>query len=84
MTIVEMLGQSTVLTILGMAIVFGFLWLMIICIKVTGKLIHKMGWDKDIEQPNNSSGTVKPGIIAAISAAVAKYRKNGVADNRSE
>ena len=81
MTILEMLEQSAVLTVLGMAVVFAFLWIMIICINLTGKLVHKMGWDKDIEQPKyeppkSSSGTVKPEIITAISAAVTEFRKN--------
>ena len=81
MTIVEMLEQSAVLTVLGMAVVFGFLWIMIICINLIAKLIRKMGWDKDIEQPkygqsNNSGGAVKPGIITAISAAVTEFRKD--------
>ena len=80
MTIVEMLKQSAILTVLGMAVVFVFLWIMIICINVTGKLVHKMGWDKDVEQPKyepqkNVSGTIKPTIITAISAAVTEYRK---------
>jgi oxaloacetate decarboxylase gamma subunit len=48
MTILEMLEQSAVLTFLGMAVVFLFLWLMIICVNLTGRLIHQMGWDKDI------------------------------------
>ena len=71
MTIMEMLQQSAVLTVLGMTVVFVFLWIMIVCMNLTAKLIHKMGWDKDIEQPKyqpppKSSGTVTPEITAAI------------------
>ena len=81
MTILEMFKQSAILTVLGMAVVFLFLWIMIICINLTAKLIRKMGWDKDIEQPEygppeNTSGTIKPGIITVISAAVTEFRKN--------
>ena len=80
MTILEMLQQSTVLTVLGMGVVFAFLWLMVACVTLTAKLIHKMGLDKDIEQqqykpPQESSGTVRPEIIAAITAAVTEYQK---------
>ncbi|MDR0583070.1 MAG: OadG family protein [Treponema sp.] len=50
MTITEMLEQSALLTVLGMAIVFAFLWFMIICVNVTAKLVHKMGRDKDVRQ----------------------------------
>ena len=80
MTILEMLQQSVVLALLGMAVVFIFLWIMIVCINLTAKLIHRMGWDKDIEQPKfqapqKSDRTVTPEITAAISAAVTEYQK---------
>jgi oxaloacetate decarboxylase gamma subunit len=80
MTILEMLEQSTILTVLGMAVVFLFLWLMIICINLTGKLIHKMNWDKDVSPsettpPKHPEGTANSNVIAAISAAVQEYRK---------
>jgi oxaloacetate decarboxylase gamma subunit len=78
MTIVEMLGQSGILTVLGMAVVFLFLWIMIICVNLTGRLIHKMGLDKDVQQPPvqapAQAGT-PPQVTAAISAAVSEYRK---------
>jgi oxaloacetate decarboxylase gamma subunit len=48
MTILEMLKESALLAILGMAIIFFFLWLLIICVNVTGLVIREMGWDKDI------------------------------------
>jgi oxaloacetate decarboxylase gamma subunit len=75
MTIVEMLQQSGILTLLGMAIVFAFLWLMIICVNLAGKLVHKLGWDKDIQPSTETTKTMKPEITAAISAAVTAYRK---------
>jgi oxaloacetate decarboxylase gamma subunit len=82
MTIGEMFGQSVILTALGMAVVFGFLWVMIICVNGLGRLIHKMGWDKDLEAPKkgapkNTGGAVPPEVTAGISAAVAEYRKTG-------
>jgi oxaloacetate decarboxylase gamma subunit len=81
MTIGEMLEQSAILTILGMAVVFVFLWIMIICMNGLGRMVHKMGWDKDIQLPEksvpkNTGGTGSPELTAAISAAVTEYRKN--------
>jgi oxaloacetate decarboxylase gamma subunit len=80
MTIVEMLGQSGVLTVLGMSIVFGFLAIMIICVSLTGKLIHALGADKDVNPAPVSAqgaGTANAGAVtAAISAAVTEYQKN--------
>jgi sodium pump decarboxylase gamma subunit len=83
MTIVEMLQQSAVLTLLGMAVVFAFLWLMIVCVGWVGKLVHKLGLDKDVLPPENktsknTSGTITPAktaaVTAAITAAVNEYR----------
>jgi oxaloacetate decarboxylase gamma subunit len=80
MTIVEMLGQSGVLTLLGMGVVFGFLAIMIVCVSLTGKIIHAVGADKDVIQavaaapgagPANSGATT-----AAIAAAVTEYQKS--------
>jgi Na+-transporting methylmalonyl-CoA/oxaloacetate decarboxylase gamma subunit len=36
MTIFEMLQQSAVLTILGMTVVFVFLWIMVVCVNLSG------------------------------------------------
>ncbi|MDR2553653.1 MAG: OadG family protein [Treponema sp.] len=80
MTIAEMLEQAVLLTVLGMTVVFAFLWFMIICVNLTAKLVHKMGWDKDVRpSPNvqNTSGAATPDIAAAITAAVTEYRKQG-------
>jgi len=81
MTIVEMLGQGGVLTVLGMAVVFGFLLIMIICMVISGKIIHKLGLDKDTLQPepaaagSGRAAAVQPGVVAAITAAVTEYQK---------
>jgi sodium pump decarboxylase gamma subunit len=80
MTIAEMLEQSAILTALGMAVVFVFLWFMIICIHLTAQLVRKMGWDTDVRQPQNTSGAAITGeIAAAITAAVTEYREHGEA-----
>jgi oxaloacetate decarboxylase gamma subunit len=82
MTIVEMLEQSGVLTLLGMGIVFSFLVILIICVTLMGKVVHALGADKDVFQPVKAAavpsggGAVKDtAITAAITAAVTEYRK---------
>jgi oxaloacetate decarboxylase gamma subunit len=80
MTIVEMLGQSGVLTLLGMGIVFLFLATVILCVTLTGKIIHAIGADKDVTQPQpvrTGTGAAKAtAVTAAITAAVTEYQKN--------
>jgi oxaloacetate decarboxylase gamma subunit len=51
MTIAEMLEQSVNLTVLGMGVVFVFLWIVVVLVNVTGKIIRKLGMDKDVQQP---------------------------------
>lgn len=81
MTIMEMLGQSGILTVLGMSIVFGFLVILIICVSFLGKIVHALKWDKDVTESGQggsaSGGTANnSAVTAAISAAVNEYRKN--------
>jgi oxaloacetate decarboxylase gamma subunit len=80
MTIIEMLEQSGVLTLLGMGIVFSFLVILIICVTLVGKFIHAIGADKDLQQPPKAAGGGASAgnagaVTAAISAAVSEYRK---------
>ncbi|MDR2766994.1 MAG: OadG family protein [Treponema sp.] len=80
MTIVDMLGQSATLTLLGMAVVFGFLVILVISISLAGKLIHALGADKDVRggtAPAVSSANSNAGgaVTAAVTAAVNEYRK---------
>jgi oxaloacetate decarboxylase gamma subunit len=81
MTIVEMLGQSGALTLLGMGVVFGFLIILIISVTLVGKIIHALGLDKDagvLPKPaaGPSTAVKASAVTAAISAAVTEYRKN--------
>jgi oxaloacetate decarboxylase gamma subunit len=73
----EMFGQSAVLTVLGMAVVFSFLVIMVIAVTLTGRVIHKLGLDNILpESPALAPAAgVSGGITAAISAAVNEYRK---------
>jgi oxaloacetate decarboxylase gamma subunit len=79
MTIVEMLGQSSVLTLLGMGVVFSFLVILIVCVSLTGKIIHALGGQKNaLPPPGVPSGKNPSGengaLTAAISAAVNEYQ----------
>ena len=80
MSILEMLEQSVILTVLGMTVVFTFLIIMVIIIDLTGKLINKHERDADIMQTQNciahaTEKTIPPEHIAAISAAVTEHQK---------
>jgi oxaloacetate decarboxylase gamma subunit len=79
MTIPDMFAQSAALAVLGMSMVFGFLVIMVICVSLTGKVIHAIGADReDGPAPRAvSAATADSGAITAvISAAVTEHRKN--------
>jgi len=79
MTIFDMLGQSGVLTLLGMGVVFGFLIIMVITITLVGKTIKNFGFDKDLKAavPAAQRPAVNnDAVTAAIGAAVNQYQKN--------
>ena len=75
MTIVDMLGQSGLLTLLGMGVVFGFLIIMIIFVSLSTKVIKALGLDKD--KGTAKGAAAKPAakaqnnnaVVAAIAAA---------------
>jgi oxaloacetate decarboxylase gamma subunit len=79
MTIAEMLGQSGVLTLLGMGVVFSFLLILIVCVSAAGKIIQALGGEKDLNAPAGGAGPASAAgtkaVTAAISAAVNEYRK---------
>jgi oxaloacetate decarboxylase gamma subunit len=88
MTIVEMLEQSGVLTLLGMGIVVLFLAILIVCVTLMGKIIHALGAAKSAQRsavtqsqsarpaalPANSAAKLDA-VTAAITAADYEYRK---------
>ena len=84
MTIINMLQQSGILTLLGMGIVFSFLIIMVIVISQFGEIINKKNSGKNDGVPIGTNlppptDTVnKPEITAVISAAVTEYRKAAV------
>ncbi len=74
MTIPEMLSQSGILTILGMGVVFSFLIILIVFMKLVAFMVKAFGWDKEEAVENPAAPTVGSGqdqaVIAAIAAAV--------------
>jgi len=82
MTIMEMLGQSGVLTVLGMGVVFSFLIIMIFAITAAGKIINALKLNKELmtqtmaAAPSASVSGNSASVTAAISAAVNEYRKS--------
>jgi oxaloacetate decarboxylase gamma subunit len=79
MTIPEMFVQSGALAALGMTMVFGFLITMVICVTLTGKVIHAIGADKEDKPAQQAAPAVitdSGAITAVISAAVTGHRKN--------
>ena len=81
MTIVEMLEQSAVLTLLGMGVVFGFLVIMIISITLAGKFIHALGLDKDVMAPLSfaaaNAADRNEEVTSIITAVINTHRNKG-------
>lgn len=75
MTITGMLGQSGLLTLLGMCVVFSFIIILIICMKLLQVIVHALKLDK-VEQKdttasaNTTSVTDEKAVVAAIAAAI--------------
>ena len=79
MTIVQMLEQSGVLTVLGMGVVFGFLVIMVICVSIMGKIFKAFGVIKGVDTDSSVEVSI-PGnsasVTAAITAAVTEYQRD--------
>ena len=65
MTIAEMLGQSGLLTLLGLGVVFAFIIILIFCMKLLQVLVHTLKLDK-----GDSKATVKKAPAAPVATAV--------------
>ncbi len=76
MTIAQMISQSSMLTLLGMGVVFSFLIIMIISMYALHAVLHAVGADK--ESPDTSNVAASPSapaadtqaVVAAIAAAI--------------
>lgn len=69
MTIFEMLGQSGLLTVLGMLVVFSFIIVLIICMHVMHFLIDKFVKEKTVEVPKVQRAPARAASVSAPSAA---------------
>ena len=84
MTISEMLGQSGLLTLLGLGVVFAFIIILIFCMKLLQVLVHALKLDK-----GDSKATVKkapaaaPAATAVSAAAPAEHAQAIVAASAS-
>ena len=77
MTISEMLGQSGILTLLGICVVFGFLIIMIFAMTLLHAVIHALKWDAPPPadtQAAAASPQVDEGAAVAAIAAVLKEK----------
>ena len=76
MTIPEMLGQSATLTLLGLCVVFAFLIVLILFMKLTHFIVRTFGWDKEKKEDTPVAAAAPAGggqdqaVVAAIAAAV--------------
>lgn len=78
MTIPEMLSQSTMLTFLGMGVVFSFLIILIAFMKLVEILVRVSGLGKQDESSSSSSANVggaDASVIAAIASAINEKKK---------
>ncbi len=90
MTISEMLGQSGLLTLLGMCVVFAFLLILIACMKLLHVVVHTFKLDKDIGKKDEKTvekkqnvvpmpavpAVDKNAIVAAIAVAIREKQSN--------
>lgn len=75
MTITEMLGQSAILTVLGIAVVFGFLIVLVCALHLLHAVVHALKLDKE-EPPKKTSASAPSASVAssgdgAVIAAIA-------------
>ncbi|MCQ2588417.1 MAG: OadG family protein [Treponema sp.] len=74
MTITEMLGQSGLLTLLGMCVVFGFIIILIICMKLLHGFVHLCKLDREAPAAAPVTSTAPKtddgAVVAAIAAAI--------------
>ena len=81
MTVPEMLGQSGILTLLGMGVVFAFLIALIVCMKLVGILVRT--FSSSTVEPGQSAAATAPfstetnqATVAAIAVAVSERQKH--------
>lgn len=75
MNIGEMFGQSGILALLGMSVVFAFLIILVFVVSLVKRLVMTMKWDGDIWKGEDAGSSLPGPEIAAVAAAVNEYRK---------
>lgn len=74
MTIEEMLGQSAILTVLGMCVVFAFLIILIGCMNLLRIFVHAARLDKEASKPEAAAPAAaavdQKAVVAAIATAL--------------
>lgn len=75
MTIAKMLGQSAMLTLLGMGVVFSFLIILIFAMYLLHAVVHAIGADKESADTSSAAPTAAApadngAVVAAIAAAL--------------
>ena len=71
MTIVDMLQQSVILTLLGMGVVFSFLIILIVFMILTHKILHALKLDREEQVAVTTSAAPAAGSDGAVVAAIA-------------
>lgn len=78
MTIEEMLGQSAILTVLGMCVVFAFLVVLIGCMNLLRVIVHAAKLDKEEPKAESAAPVAaavdQNAVVAAIATAL--HEKN--------
>ncbi len=73
MEVSTLIQQSLIIMVIGLSIVFLFLSVLILSVNLSHRIIHLLKLDSDTE---SSSAIVKDkNIIAAVTAAVIKFRQ---------
>ena len=72
---VNLIGESLKFMVLGMTVVFSFLFILIQAIKLQAKIIGKYFPEETPAAPNPSGQSDESQRIAAIIAAVTEFRK---------
>ncbi len=74
MTIEEMLGQSAILTVLGMCVVFAFLVVLIGCMNLLRVAVHAAKLDKEEPKAESAAPVAaavdQNAVVAAIATAL--------------
>ena len=78
MNVEQMLGQSGILTLLGMGVVFSFLIIMVVCMNIMHAVLHALKLDKDQTTAAQASAPAasapsavdQKAVVAAIAAAL--------------